>query len=445
MHVAKPPPPPADPPPDGGRPAADAPLFRPEALEAQQSRWMGTVLVAPGVPGAALAALALAAAAAVVALFAFGEYTRKARVTGWLAPERGVVRVFAPRPGVATRLHVREGEAVAAGAPLLTLSGEVRSGALGATGERVVARLRERLESLAATRAAEGRLAAQEADELGRRVAMMDEELRLLGREAELQRERVEIAERGAERQRGLRAQALATALRVERTEEDRLDQALRLQALERTRASLARERAEAAAALAALPLRRQQRLAELDRAAATLEQELAGAEAEREILVTAPEAGVVTALLAEAGGGVSTATPLLGIVPEDARLEAQLFAPSRAVGFVRPGQRVLLRYAAFPYQKFGQHEGRIAQVSRAAVAPSELPQRLSGLAALAAGGEPLYRIAVALEEQSVAAYGTRLPLQPGMQLEADVLVDTRRLYEWVLDPLFTLTGRWRS
>lgn len=251
---------------------------------------------------------------------------------------------------------------------------------------------------------------------------------------------------RGAERQRGLRAQALATALRVERTEEDRLDQALRLQALERTRASLARERAEAAAALAALPLRRQQRLAELDRAAATLEQELAGAEAEREILVTAPEAGVVTALLAEAGGGVSTATPLLGIVPEDARLEAQLFAPSRAVGFVRPGQRVLLRYyAAFPYQKFGQHEGRIAQVSRAAVAPSELPQRLSGLAALAAGGEPLYRIAVALEEQSVAAYGTRLPLQPGMQLEADVLVETRRLYEWVLDPLFTLTGRWRS
>ncbi len=356
-----------------------------------------------------------------------------------------MVRVFAPRPGVATRLHVREGEAVAAGAPLLTLSGEVRSGALGATGERVVARLRERLERLAAARAAEGRLAAQEAEELGRRVAMMDEELRLLGREAELQRERVEIAERGAERQRGLRAQALATALREERTEEDRLDQALRLQALERTRASLARERAEAAAALAALPLRRQQRLAELDRAAATLEQELARAEAEREILVTAPEAGVVTALLAEAGDGVSTATPLLGIVPEDARLEAQLFAPSRAVGFVRPGQRVLLRYAAFPYQKFGQHEGRIAQVSRAAVAPSELPQRLSGLAALAAGGEPLYRIAVALEEQSVAAYGTRLPLQPGMQLEADVLVDTRRLYEWVLDPLFTLTGRWRS
>jgi membrane fusion protein len=29
------------------------------------------------------------------------------------------------------------------------------------------------------------------------------------------------------------------------------------------------------------------------------------------------------------------------------------------------------------------------------------------------------------------------------MQLEADVIIEKRRLIEWVLDPLFTLTGRW--
>jgi membrane fusion protein len=42
-----------------------------------------------------------------------------------------------------------------------------------------------------------------------------------------------------------------------------------------------------------------------------------------------------------------------------------------------------------------------------------------------------------------VTAYGKAAPLQPGMQLDADVLLERRRLIEWVLDPVFTLTGSW--
>ena len=32
--------------------------------------------------------------------------------------------------------------------------------------------------------------------------------------------------------------------------------------------------------------------------------------------------------------------------------------------------------------------------------------------------------------------------LQAGMQLEADVVTDSRRLIEWMFEPLFTLTGK---
>ena len=49
----------------------------------------------------------------------------------------------------------------------------------------------------------------------------------------------------------------------------------------------------------------------------------------------------------------------------------------------------------------------------------------------------------MALARQTAVAYGEPVALQPGMQLEADVLIEQRRLIEWVLDPLFTLTGRW--
>ena len=98
----------------------------------------------------------------------------------------------------------------------------------------------------------------------------------------------------------------------------------------------------------------------------------------------------------------------------------------------------------AYPYQKFGSYEGRVASVSRSALAPAELPQQLTGLTGLYDGNAPIYRITVALARQDVTAYGKPVPLHPGMQLEADVLVETRRLIEWVFDPLYTLTGRWQ-
>ena len=183
---------------------------------------------------------------------------------------------------------------------------------------------------------------------------------------------------------------------------------------------------------------------ANIDRQVAALEQEIAGTEAQRQIVIPAPQAGTVTAIQAELGSNVNTAAPLMNIVPAGRKLEAQLFGPSRAVGFVRPGQRVLLRYQAFPYQKFGQYEGVVADVSRTAINPGELTQ-LSGLTSLLAANEPVYRITVTLARQTAIAYGEAIPLQSGMQLEADVMMEKRRLIEWVFDPLFTLTGKWRG
>lgn len=75
-------------------------------------------------------------------------------------------------------------------------------------------------------------------------------------------------------------------------------------------------------------------------------------------------------------------------------------------------------------------------------MSPGELPAQLAGLASLYGATEPVYRIVVSLTRQAVTAYGQPIALQPGMQLEADVIIERRRLIEWVLDPLYTLTGK---
>jgi membrane fusion protein len=424
---------------------SESPLFRQEVMAEQQVQWLGTVLLAPRASHSMVAVFAVVAAAAVLALFWLAEYTRKARINGWLVPEAGVIRVFAPQPGTLVQLHAREGMEVRAGSPLAVLSTEVQSEELGAIRREVVRRLASRRDSMAAGRDHQALLFAQQLEDRTGRLAAVSQEQALIAQEFELQKARLSLAAQGVERARQLFDSRLTRWDRLQDATEDKLRQSLSLQTLERSRQSLLRDRMVLEAELRELPLRHQIQMAEIDRAVSSLEQEIAEAEARRQFVITAPQDGVVTAIQAEAGSTVSAAVPMLTIVPKGVKLEAQLFGPSSAIGFVRAGQRVLLRYQAYPYQKFGQYEGTVASVSRSAINPAELSQQLAGLTSLYGANVPVYRITVTLASQAVRAYGEAMPLQPGMQLEADIMMERRRLIEWVLDPLFTLTGRWRQ
>ena len=427
---------------DGGDIGAQrsAALFRPEAVAEQQDRWLGTVLLVPRVSHTVLAEFVALIVAGIVGLFAFGEYTRKARIDGWLAPEAGLIEIVPPQSGVLTRLEAREGLEVAAGAPLAVVSAERQSELFGATQVTVLRQLRAQRDSLVGERRRHEVLFSQQEATLGARLRATEAEAAELAREEGLQRDRLALAERAAERQRGLRDRAIATEQNLLEAEQDALDQAVALQALERNRATLGHARLEIEAERDALPLRRAMQLADTDRAIAALDQALAEAEAAREIVITAPEAGTVTGLRAASGSSVGPDAPLMTLVPAGARLEARLYGPSRAIGFIRPGQRVRLRYEAFPHQKFGQYDGVVRSVSRSTVGSAELAGDGAALPGLTAG-EPVYRVTVDLAAQTATAYGEPVALQPGMQLEADVLIETRRLYQWVLDPLYSLSG----
>jgi membrane fusion protein len=193
------------------------------------------------------------------------------------------------------------------------------------------------------------------------------------------------------------------------------------------------------------LPLKFQAKAANIERNIVSTGQELAEAEARREVIVPAPQNGVVTAIQAEIGGGVKSAVPLLSILPAGTRLEAHLYASSRAIGFLQVGQKVLLRYQAYPYQKFGHYEGVVAAISGSATSPAELPPQLAGLTSFFGATEPVYRITVTPARQDVTAYGKPVALQPGMQLDADIVIERRQLIEWVLDPLYSFTGKWNG
>ncbi|HGM7285264.1 TPA: HlyD family efflux transporter periplasmic adaptor subunit [Stenotrophomonas maltophilia] len=130
-------------------------------------------------------------------------------------------------------------------------------------------------------------------------------------------------------------------------------------------------------------------------------------------------------------GKSVVAGEPLLSLLPEGSMLQAQLLVPSSGIGFVREGDLVLLRHQAYPYQKFGAHEGRVLNISRSAISSAD-----------ASVSEPVYKVLVSLRSQTVQAYGLQEPLRPGMRVDADIVGDRRKIYEWVLEPLYSVSGR---
>ena len=419
-----------------------SPLFRPEAMAQQQDRWLGSVLLLPRISHSLWTGAAAVMVGGLILLIGLGEYTRKVPLTGSLAPEHGLLQIVAPQAGVLAQLAAQEGQDVAKGATLAVLSTERRSEAVGETQAEILRALRLRRDSLLAERQSHVALYDGQAASHRARLEVTQSELVSLGVEFDLLGDRSAMAQRSAARQRDLRQRGLATEDDLRRAEETASDQIIALQALERTRASLLRSKVELESEIAERPLRRQLQLAEMDRAIAQIEQELAEAEAARVTVIQAPQAGTITALRASAGNGIAAAQPLMTLIPAGTALEARLYGPSRDIGFVRPGQRVLIRYDAFPYQKFGYYEGTVRSVSRATVGTAELAETaLGALAATGAADEPVYRITVALAAQNATAYGAPAALQPGMTLRADVHIERRRLWQWVLDPLYSLTG----
>ena len=409
----------------------NAPLFRPEVVQARRQDWLGRISLAQPMPVWVGAVFALLAAGAVACLLLFGEYAHRSRVGGQLVPDLGVSTVVAPTSGMVGRMTVEEGASVARDQALVRID-LPRVAASGADAHTGIGRGLDDRDSSSA-QLAQAQLAQLAVQEQGQRrqLAMLRTELGQVRAGIATRDAQVRLGRETADRYREVAASGYVSVVQVSQQEQAMLEMLNARQVLERQATALAREIAGLEQALAGLPAQREAIEATARREHALLAQERYRHEADGGVLVKAPLAGLVAHRFVEPGQAVQAGQPLLSLLPEGARLQAQLQVPSRAIGFIRPGDRVRLRYQAYPFQKFGHQGGRVARISRSAVSP----------VAGAPSSEPHYRILVALDRQDVLAYGRPEPLRPGMLLEADILGERRKLHEWLLEPLYSLRG----
>ena len=161
----------------------------------------------------------------------------------------------------------------------------------------------------------------------------------------------------------------------------------------------------------------------------ASAEQRITEINGRRAYVIRAPTQGLVSTLQAALGQSIDPQRLQLEIIPQGAILQAELFVPARAFGFVEIGQSVRILYDAFPYQHFGTYRGRVTKISQTLLTSTDA----AGPVALK---EPAYRVTAALDRVDIEAYGKRIVLQPDMLLKAEIILERRSLARWLTSPL---------
>ena len=416
-------------------------LFRVEALDQARPTAYGTILLARPVSHLALTVLFAACALALVAFFASFSVTRKAKVQGVLLPDKGLIRVGPSQAGVLSERRVQEGQIVKAGDVLFVLVSERANRALGNAEASIAALLQRRHDSFVADRDELHVQARQRTDAARRKIEALAGERSGIDRQVTLQQARVALAENAWKRTVELGAQNFVSAVQVQDKQAEWMDQQQKLADLERARAAVGRDIAALQDEIRDLAVQGRRDREAGERSIGDTERDLAENDARRLVLVRAPQDGTVTAITADLGQSVLANQGLASILPAGSELEAELYAPSRAAGFLHPGTEVMLRYQSYAFQKFGQSRGVVREVSSTAMRPDEMA--LPGAALTGnAGPEPLYRVRVKLPRQVVTAFGAEFALKAGTAVDASLLLETRRMHEWVLEPLYTIKGQ---
>jgi membrane fusion protein len=414
-------------------------LFRQEVVDAKRLDWLGSIAVAVPLSRWVISTLALALGTTLALFLVFGHYTRRENVTGQLVPTAGILNLTAATSGSVSHVWVLDGQAIHQGDPLVEISGEQDSAKLGDTHALVGRQLEDQRVRLQADLLTQQQVSQQQTDTLRSKAALLQTQLGEIAAQLEIQKKQAASAQNLLDRIRPLASKGYISAMQIQQQEAAMLDAQAQIKTLTRQELDLRQQAAATKQQIAQLPLDASTQRNDTERKLADINQAVAQNEMQRAVVLRAPRDGVISAVLLKEGQTVAAGQSLLSILPDGSTLQAQLLVPSRAVGFVETGSRVVLRYQAFPYQKFGQYYGRVADISRSALSPAEITA-LVGQASQQQ--EPLYRIQVALDSQQVMTYGKAEDVRPGMAVDADILMERRSLLEWAFEPLFGIGHR---
>ncbi len=404
-------------------------LFRKQAIQSLSEKPAGRPICLMPRPWLWLNGLVVVLFLSIALFLGNAEYSRKESVRGWLVSQPGVVRVVHQGSAVVRDVVRKSGAQVKQGEPLIYLSMDSTLADGNSMNEQVLVQLRKEVNEVDAQLDLSRAQQELDTDSLILQLEEFDAGIdSLLSRI----REQRHLFNLSGEKLRRLENAALGGAV----TDWDLIQQQENLGALEQGLGMLQqgmagqqRERELLTGRQKSVPLQAEIQRSILRARRTQLAQQIAEFESKRLSVLNSPVTGTVASVEIRAGSTVAPQQLLMTLLPADMKLAAEVYVPSRAVGFIRPGQLVRLTYDAFPRQQFGSFEGRIRRVSEFVLLPDEIPQTFPLR-------EATYRVNVEIRDTVIDTEAGIASLRPGMLLAAEIVLEKRNLIDWLLEPL---------
>ena len=407
-------------------------LFRSEVLNQKKDRISGEISIAVPMPWQVIGYLIFGGVLVAITFLSVATYSRVETVMGSIVPDKGLAIIIPTRSGTISEIMVSDGDLVARNDTLVSISVEENS----ATGPSAAALAQQAIvqqdASLLAQLSATQRSAAAQRSQIAVQEAGLRTEIDQLSSQITLQQSLVSSAKSNLDQARSVAERGFISQQDLQQREDTLLSRQQQLSQLQQSltsrRASLSElsNRAEAIAAQA------QSDAATIAATRAHDAQQAAGNKGARTYALSAPMEGTVTALTMRSGQRVNPQTQIMTIIPDGARLRAELSVPSQAIGFIKSGQNVRLAIDAFPYQRFGTVTGTVRTVASSAVSQ----------AGANGGVISIYPVTVDLEASEILAFGRAEKLVPGMTLTARIITEKQTLIEWLFEPLFAVRNK---
>ncbi|ENX35231.1 hypothetical protein F889_00898 [Acinetobacter colistiniresistens] len=416
-------------------------MFRKEALEAQQSKWVGHIVLLRPISFAWVTVFAAVVGMTILLFLFLGSYTKRISVTGQLMPSSGLIQVYSPDRGIVVEKLVKENQVVKRGDVLYTISTS-RFNKQDSYNALLQSQIETKQQTLEQERIQTKALYVSDTTQKQNEIRSLEQDITQLGRLIEQQQHRVSLAKENVARYRDLLRREIVAEVDYQSRQDFYFNQNVQLQNYERERLAKLSDLQNRKLELAALKAKNENQFNQLNRQVATANQEFIENQASDRVIIRSNLDGVITSINAELGQHVDVTKPLLHIIPKKSELNAYLYVPSQAVGFIKLNQPIKLRYQAYPYQKFGQGEGYIYEISDTAMASQDLMSIGNNQISPSLNNQPVYLVKVKLKQKNISVYGEQRPLKVGLIFDADILQEKRKLYEWVLEPLYTISGK---
>ncbi|EJW7430312.1 HlyD family secretion protein [Salmonella enterica] len=414
-------------------------MFRQELLENRKMLWRGRALLLPGIPPLLVISVCIIFLTVFITFVIMGSYTRRVNVSGEITTWPRPVNIYSSVQGFIVKQFVTEGQEIRKGEPVyqIDVSRSTSSGVVSDNQRKDIENQIVRIANIISRLEDSKKATLQTLEKQKMQYQEAFERSTAIVRRAE---EGIVIMKNNMNNYRTYQKKGLIN--------KDQLTNQTALYYQQQNNLlSLSGQNEQNALQITSLESQIKIQAADFDNRIYQMElqryelqKELINTDVNGEVIIRALSDGKIDSLSVTVGQMVSAGDSLLQIIPDKIKDHyLVVWAPNDAVPYINPGDRVNIRYEAFPAEKFGQFAATVLLVSKTPASSQEMLTYQGAPKNNQNTSVPYYKIVVRPDLQEIRYDGKFLPIENGMKAQGTLFLEKRKIYQWMLSPFYDM------